>query len=57
MIDVYRGYGSVIRAAEVAPKCLLRSLVVEKKEDNLKVALVWAKHGKKRRKVGDVKGV
>ena len=30
--DVYRGFDSVRRAAEVAPKCLSGSLVMEKKK-------------------------
>ena len=36
----------------MAPKCLLGSHVVEnkKKEDSLKVALTWPKHGKKEEK-------
>ena len=37
---MYRGSDSVIRAAEVAPKRLIRSLVKKKKEDSLKVALI-----------------
>ena len=36
----------MIRAAEVAPKCLLGSFVVEKKNDIVwKVALMWPKGG------------
>ena len=31
--------GSVFRDAEVAPKCLLRSLVIRKKNDSLERAL------------------
>ena len=34
----------MLRVAEVAPKCLLGS-PVKKKEDNLKVAPLWPKHG------------
>ena len=34
----------MLRVAEVAPKCLLGSLVKKKKEGSLKVALMWPKH-------------
>ena len=33
----------MLRVAEVAPKCLLGSLVKEK-EDSLKVTIMWPKH-------------
>ena len=37
------------RAAEVAPKCLLRSPVKrDTKYGGLKVALMWLKHGRKK---------
>ena len=42
---MYRFLDVVIRAAEVAPKCLSRSHVKEKKYGSLKVALMWPKHG------------
>ena len=38
------------RAAEVAPKCLLGSLVTRTREDSLKVALMEPNHGKKKEK-------
>ena len=34
----------LLRAAEVAPKCLLGSLV-KRKEDRFKAAFMWPKHG------------
>ena len=37
----------MIRDVEVAPKCLLRSLVKKGEKYGLKVALARSKHGKK----------
>ena len=39
----------MMRAEDVAPKCLIRSLAKKEKNYSLKVAIMWPKHGKKRR--------
>ena len=44
---MYRGSDSLIRDAEVAPKCLLRSHVKKKKKARFKAALMWPRHGNK----------
>ena len=46
--DTSRGSVSVVRAAEVAPKCLLR-LLVKKKEDTLKSGIYVAQRWTRRR--------